>query len=619
VRDSLSSKQSSAIRLAKLGRAAAALLLALYPAAVLAQPAPNAKPAPPAAPPAAAPPATTPPAAPPADAPATAPPDESKKAEAKAHFDKGLTLLQEEAWAAALAEFLASRELYPTRAATNNAAIALRKLQRFDESLDMFEALLRDFPRMPAGERTLAQRAVAELRELTGTIEITGAEPGAAILVGGQARGDYPPLSPLRVSAGTHLVRVFKEGFEPFEARADVAGGQTAHIVAKMTALTASGRLKVAERSGRALEVLVDNVSVGVTPWEGTQSVGDHTVTLRGKGRTGTPPAAALVKPRELTALTLVAEELDAAIRIEPTPPGASVVIDSVPVGHGVWIGWLKSGPHKVEVGSEGFLPTTRDVTLQRGGREIVNVQLDRDPNSALWKKPSRWTFEINGGVPLVPSFGGSIASGCTGSCSTSLGVGAIGLFHAGYQLGSGLGFGLAAGYFLGSQSVNGRATQLVPNNRNGTPPPQQGTADDQLRLSAFMGGASVFYHLGDKVPVLFRLGVGALAGQLRDQRQGTFAAESGSTYQALPTVDFEKASYLYFDPEIRVGIRLGEHVDLSLGAQVLLFLALSQPKWSPGIQIGAGADGIGNYASQPTMGQFLFAIAPSASVRYDF
>src|SRR5262249_39471518 len=160
---------------------------------------------------------------------------------------------------------------------------------------------------------------------------------------------------------------------------------------------------------------------------------------------------------------TLAAEELDAALRVDPTPPGATVVIDSVPVGHGVWVGWLKSGAHKVEVGAEGFLPATKEVQLQRGGREIVAVQLDRDPNAALWKKPSRWIHEIAVAGAFVPSFGGEVGSGCNAKCSTSIGAGAIGLFHVGYQLGSGVGFGVAAGYLFGTQSVTGRAAQLVP------------------------------------------------------------------------------------------------------------------------------------------------------------
>ncbi len=319
-----------------------------------------------------------------------APPSEATKAEARIHFEKGLRLLQEEAWAAALAEFLISRELFPTRSATTNAAVALRKLQRFDEALDMYEVLLRDFANVPAGERAAAQRAIAELRERVGTIDITGAEPGASIVVGGQARGEYPPVTPLRVSAGTHLVRVVKEGFEPFRARADVAGGQTARVVAKMRALTASGRLKVSERAGRTLDVLVDNVVVGQTPWEGVLAVGSHTVLLHGKGKLGTQPAAAEIKSQQITALTLVADDLESALRVDPTPAGASVAIDSVPVGHGVWIGRLKSGPHQIELSADGFLTTLRKVNIERGGRGSSPCSSSATPTPRCGRSPRR-------------------------------------------------------------------------------------------------------------------------------------------------------------------------------------------------------------------------------------
>lgn len=595
----------------------AALLLGLASgtsASVSAQPA-----ATPATPPAAAPPtATPPPGAPSAAATGeAAPSSEATKAEARGHFEKGLRLLQEEAWAAALAEFLISRELYPTRAATTNAAVALRKLQRFDEALAMFEALLRDFPGVPAGERVTAQRAIAELRERVGTIEISGAEPGASIVVGGQERGEYPPVTPLRVSAGTHLVRLVKEGFDPFEARADVAGGQTARVVARMHALTASGRLKVTERGGRALDVLVDNVVVGQTPWEGVLAVGSHTVLLHGKGKSGTQPAAAEIKSRQLTALTLVADELESALRVDPTPAGASVAVDSVPVGHGVWLGRLKAGAHQVEVSAEGFLTTSRKITIERGGREIVTVQLERDPNALVWKKPSKLVVEASLGVVLAPTLGGDVA-GCTGGCAHPLGVGALGLVHGGYQLGSGLGFGVALGYLLATQDVTGRATELVPHTKNGAPAPQPGTADDQLRLSAFLGGADIFYRTGDQIPVLFRLGVGAMVGQLRDERKGSFL--SGTTpVTARPVSDLPMATSIYIDPEIRVGVRLGEHVDLTAGVQALMLVAVQQPTWDPKIELDAGPGGIGGYKADALMGQFVLLLAPTVGFRYDF
>src|SRR5215207_2939765 len=54
---------------------------------------------------------------------------EQKKEQAKARFLRGLELIQNENWDAALAEFLASRELYPTKVALKNAAISLRQLK----------------------------------------------------------------------------------------------------------------------------------------------------------------------------------------------------------------------------------------------------------------------------------------------------------------------------------------------------------------------------------------------------------------------------------------------------------------------------------------------------------
>ena len=596
-----------------------ALLLALAPVAVV--PTALAQPAPAAPPPVAAPPplVATPPVAATAVAQAgDAPPvSDATKAEARGHFEKGLHLLQEEAWAAALAEFLISRELFPTRAATTNAAVALRKLRRFDEALDMFETLLRDFANVPAGERATAQRAIAELRERVGTIDINGAEPGASIVIGGQARGEYPPVTPLRVSAGTHLVRIVKEGFDPFEARADVAGGQTARITAKMHALTASGRLKVSERGGRTLDVLVDNVVVGQTPWEGVLAVGSHTVLLHGKGTLGTQPAAADIKSQSITALALVADELESALHVEPTPAGASVAIDSVPVGHGVWIGRLKAGPHQVEISADGFLSTSRKITIVRGGREIITAQLERDPNALVWKKPSKIVFDAGVGFVLAPTLGGDIA-GCTGTCSHPVGIGAIGLFHGGYQLGSGIGFGLAAGYLLAAQDVTTRTTELIPHASKGLPAPEPGTADDKLRLSAFLGGADVFYRAGDQIPVLFRLGVGAMVGQLRDERTGKLTS-GGTAVQAAPVVDFPMATAIYIDPEVRVGIRLGDHVDLSAGVQALMLVAIKQPTWNSKIELDAGPGGIGGYKAEPLMGQFVLLLAPTVSFRYDF
>jgi len=510
------------------------------------------------------------PAAAPADKPTATAPTEPRldepeeitreaKAQARRHFGKGIRLLREQAWAPALAEFKLSRELYPTRVATINAAVTLRRLQRYDEALEMYETLLRDFKVKPE-KREDTQRKMAELHALVGTIDISGAEPGASIVISSKDRGQFPAVKPIRVPAGTHVVRVFKEGFEPFETRIDVAGGKLVSVSAPMAKLKDSGKLRVSERSGRKLGVVVDGVSVGTTPWQGTLSVGNHTVMLRGKGKLGSQPSNAKVKSQQLTQLSLLAEDLDASLRIDPTPPGAGVWINSVNVGNGVWLGRLKTGTHTIEVKADGFVDDKTTVELERGKRESLVVELDRDEDAPRWQKPSKWTLDGTASVLLAPTFGGDVADSCGDGCTNSMGIGGIAQLHGTYEFGSGLGFGIELGYLIASKSVDGRDAQLTP---VGFDSPNTGVANDDLRLQGFMAGASLGYHFEGQIPVQLQVGAGVLAGQLRDERRGVFNAQNGDTYEAFPVADFQNITYIYIDPTLRVGYQVGDHIEL--------------------------------------------------------
>ena len=577
-------------------------------------PAPGASSAPP--------PATSAPdaAAPPAAGPAAAPedgPNPANKAEAELHFKRGLKLFEENAWTAALAEFLLSRELYPTRTATNNAAVCLRKLNRFDEALDMYETLLREFVSLAADKKSAAQKEVAELRELVGTIDITGSEPGASIVVDGRTRQDYPLIDPLRVSAGTHIVRVIKAGFEPFEAQQEVAGGQTVHLVAKLRALTASGRLRVTERSGKALEVVVDGAVVGVTPWEGVLAIGEHVVLLRGDEDLGTQPAIAPVKRDEATTLTLAAEALESSLLVEVTPPGASVTIDAIPVGRGVWDGRLRKGDHTIEAFAEGFFPAKEQTSLDRGERKKVRLVLQRDDDAAKWRTPAKITFDVSGGFAMAPSFGGDVAGGCDGDCSSGIGVGGAVLLHAGYEFGSGFGLGLAGGYLHAEQDVTGRAAQLEPTGLD----PRPGTTEERLRLRGFLVGVTAGMHIGERFPARFRLGAGALIGSIRSDRVGQFMTRSGETYQAPELANDASAAFVYIDPEASIGIRVTDQFELSAGLQALILINATQPKWGADEDpmVVVPKDGLSSYPDESLAGGVVVVIVPGISARYTF
>ncbi|MEZ4295660.1 MAG: PEGA domain-containing protein [Polyangiaceae bacterium] len=562
--------------------------------------------------------------APPSEPPAEPDKDDSaaRKAEARARFEKGRKLSSEGAWSAALAEYLASRELYPTSGNTLGAASSLRKLARFDEALDMFEILLRDHAAsLDADVRGAAQREVVELRGLVGTVEIEGAEIGAAITVDGRSRGEYPAPSPLRVAAGTHVVRVSKEGFETFESRVDVAGNGTARVTAALRPLAAAGRLHVAERAGGALDVIVDGARVGRTPWEGTLAPGDHVVLLTGEGDLGTLPLPVAVKVNETTRLTLAAEPLRSSIRVEPEPVTASVAIDAVALGQGTWEGRLRAGKHKIEIAAPGFVTAVRDVQLATDERAVVRIPLARDEASPFWSKPpppSHFLVEVSGAVPVVPSFGGDIAGGCAGECRATPGFGAYVAARGGYELSSGFGFGLAGAFLFAQQTVASRPAALAPVGLDGE---AQGSLDHTLAIRrAFLVGPWLGFSFGDRFPVHLRVAGGAAFAWVGETRAGTFTpVREGPEYPVGPITVSTFAPFVHVSPDVRVGYRITKGFEVNVGVDALILIPLSKPAWDDRRPINAGVDGIGTFPAERFTGDLLLGIAPGVGARYDF
>src|SRR5262249_23717154 len=162
-------------------------------------------------------------------------------------------------------------------------------------------------------------------------------------------------------------------GYRPFETRIEVAGEQTVPVAVKLEPLGISGHVRIAEADGKPALVLVDNSAVGKAPWEGDLGPGTHLVVLRGEGNVGSQPVTIAVAPGEPPPVSVQTEALDSSLRVEPTPAGAAVAIDSVNVGLGVWEGRLRSGDHKVEVMADGFVRKASSVTLVRGKPQTVS------------------------------------------------------------------------------------------------------------------------------------------------------------------------------------------------------------------------------------------------------
>lgn len=547
--------------------------------------------------------------------------DDARKEEARNHFEIGLAHFDREEYSAALAEFLKSRELFPTRSATKNAAICLRKEKRFDEALEMFEALLREFPNLPPTDHDLANKEISELQGSVGSLEVRGAVPGATIVVDGRTRGSSP-IPPFRVATGTHIVRVYKEGYAPFEVRVDLAGRITQPIDVRMMPLERSGRLRVTEKNGRVLDVVVDNVVVGKTPWEGPLALGEHTVLLRGDD-VGTQPARTPVREQGTETLNLEATPLEASLRIDPTPATATVAIDGIAVGRGVWEGPLRVGAHDVELAADGFVPQKKRLMLVRNQREVLAVALERDLDNPMWvTHRSRVVLEVAAG----PSF----ALGSSQITGSTPAIGFQTTLRVGWELPSGVGFFGEAGFLALFGSSSGRATQVQADTIN------VGTADDSVRVTGATFGGAIGWHRGEAWTFTGRLGAGGIAGAAFDRRTGTFTNGAGETYRIRSSPDGSTVVdglsdaaalfYLYAAPEVRIGRRIGKRIEVSIGVQGLFAFGLASPSWSDDRFVPTSpnapqqrGDGPGRFPRETMFGGVRAILTPSVGVRADF
>lgn len=539
---------------------------------------------------------------------------------AKQRFFKGLELFKAEKWGAALAEFEESIRIHPTRSATRNAALCLRKLDRYAEALTRYEELASAFEDPDESERAIRQRETEELHTLVGTLAITCSEQGATLTVDGLERGVTPLAAPLRVNSGTHRIEAYKDGYLLESQEISVAGRANADVRVALRPLALSGRLRVAEKDGHAASVLVDDVRVGSAPWEGALAPGTHHVTLRGAGTQGSEPAAAPVRVGEITRLTVGLEDLGGAVAVYPVPATATVVIDGVEVGRGIWQGALKLGPHRVELASEGFIPLERKVDLVDDEPVVLRLSLERDRTSGVWqvKKQPRFVIDLALGPAIGPTFGGEVVPDeCGARCSVSPTYGAFALVDAGYRFPVGISLGVGAGYLFLRQRVDERPGALME--RPDALRVDAGVIDDVLSMHAFIVGASVGFDTGEKVFFRGRLTTGAAIAAVTDRRTGAFvSAIDGSAYSIPAIAEPHDAQFFAVVPDVHLGYRVTRAFEIGASVYGLGLIALGAPTWENEEDVRAPGF-LGFFEEERLFGSSMFVVAPTVDATLSF
>jgi hypothetical protein len=264
-------------------------------------------------------------------------------------------------------------------------------------------------------------------------------------------------------------------------------------------------------------------------------------------------------------------------------------------------------------------LAETRKVTLARGSQETIKIALQKDPDSPLWRAPGRYFVEAGAAFPLSGGFGGEISSSCVDACTRTVGYGGYASAHGGYELGTGLSFGLTAGYVNMVQETKGRQAELTV---TGVAAPVVGDATDEIGVRGVFAGAFAGLKFGDSIPLRLRVNAGVAFGSVADVRFGEFHVNDPTVaddYKVGPVVEAPSAVWFYMEPEVRVDFKLHSRVDLSVGLGGLLLITTDSPTWDETHAINASDDGYGQFPAEVLINPIVFAVTPGVSVRYTF
>ena len=563
-------------------------------------------------------------------APPSAQPSESaRKEEAKRHFEAGRELDAQGDAVGALREFTASRATYKTRGNTLNAALALRKLGRLGESLDLLDAYLKDFENLSSEDKAMVEGEIAATAQFIGKLEID-TSTSAQVVVDDVVRGKTPLTQPLRLAAGIHHVRLQPESFaaRAFEARVAIVATQSTQLRPEFGELEEHGALNVRAADGGAYEILLDDTLVGATPLSLQLPPRDYTVVLRGPDRSGSAPTRVTVASSRLAEIAPRTSKLDAWFDVRVEPPDAKLFFDGVPVARGHWSGATTRGQHELRAEADGYQTKTVRAELT-GGHADLRVDLRRGGPARSSDAPSTSRgfggfAELDLGLSLGLLAGGHLRADCTGTCSSSLLLGPKMAVRAGLTIDKRFEIGSELAFLHVSEHVEQRADTVSVVGRTQVAP---GISNDVLKWNSVAMGVVGGVRLGPaKVPVTLRVAAGVMVGSVADRRDGSFDAGAGLEL-AQAAESRQAATHFYVAPEVRVGYAFTEHVSAGLGLRGTFAFDLAVPRWDTkkptvlersGLAywdrgVGAGSTG------ERLMGGVRILLDPSVYVRYDF
>lgn len=160
---------------------------------------------------------------------ANAQPNPEARAEASAHFRRGVELFQEQAHRAALVEFQRAYEIAPDYRLQYNIGQTKLLLQDYLGAAQSYDAYLTGGgAAIPPDRRTQVEAALAAMQERVGRLSIAVNRDGAEVFVDDQRVGHSPLPHAMLVNVGRHRVSARAPDGATEAQFVDVAGGDLA-------------------------------------------------------------------------------------------------------------------------------------------------------------------------------------------------------------------------------------------------------------------------------------------------------------------------------------------------------------------------------------------------------
>ncbi len=229
----------------------------------------------------------------------------------------------------------------------------------------------------PEAGETITVLAVLEPSVTFGSLVVQSSPTGALITVDG-GMGQEAPWTYSDIRAGSHMVRAFLSGYQPYLTVVNIPPGGTVTIDAPLSPLSEVGVLQVKSSPGGA-DVYVDGFYSGSTATTiGNLAAGQHILRLRLAGyREWTGPVQ--VPANGLTVI-------EATLEVATAERTGNIVISSNPTGASVYLDSNYQGRTQADNPLDliGILPGTHILELQLTNYRDFMTTIDLQPGETI-------------------------------------------------------------------------------------------------------------------------------------------------------------------------------------------------------------------------------------------